>query len=78
MKTEWEVLHCAAANGIAFLPWSPLKGGWLTGKFRKDVEPDPDSRVGQVTAKKRAQLQSSPDYSMQVANSEFRPEEPCD
>lgn len=63
-EVEHEVLHCAAVNGVAFLPWSPLKGGWLTGKFRKDVEPDPTTRVGKVSAGKARKLQSSPDYAM--------------
>ena len=49
-QVEWEVVHCALANGVAVLPWSPLKGGWLTGKFRKDEDPDPKSRVGLVRA----------------------------
>ena len=31
-ETEWEILPAAAAAGVAVLPWSPLKGGWLTGK----------------------------------------------
>ena len=32
---EWEVLECCEHNGIAVLPWSPLKGGWLSGKYTK-------------------------------------------
>lgn len=29
---EWEVLPCALAEDLAVTPWSPLGGGWLTGK----------------------------------------------
>ena len=30
-EVEWEVTKVAAREKIAFLPWSPLKGGWLSG-----------------------------------------------
>ena len=29
-------------------PWSPLAGGWLTGKYRRNQPPPPDSRVGRA------------------------------
>mgnify|MGYP003292444231 CR=1 FL=1 len=25
--------------GLAFLPWSPLGGGWLSGKYKRDERP---------------------------------------
>jgi aryl-alcohol dehydrogenase-like predicted oxidoreductase len=28
------------------LPWSPLAGGWLSGKYQRDVTPTGDSRLG--------------------------------
>ena len=28
--------------------WSPLAGGWLTGKYRRGQPPPPDSRVGRA------------------------------
>ena len=31
-EVEWEVTKVAAREKIAFLPWSPLKGGWLSGE----------------------------------------------
>ncbi|MCX7750368.1 MAG: aldo/keto reductase [Candidatus Bipolaricaulota bacterium] len=43
---EWEVLPSCRAEGVGFLPWSPLAGGWLTGKYRRDRAPAPDSRAG--------------------------------
>ena len=33
---EAEVLPTCARYGLAVIPWSPLAGGWLSGKFRKD------------------------------------------
>jgi len=45
-STEWELLPFCRQEGLAVLPWSPLAGGWLTGKYRKNQPPPPDSRVG--------------------------------
>jgi hypothetical protein len=33
-EIEWEIVPAAQANGLGLLPWSPLGGGWLTGKYR--------------------------------------------
>ena len=36
----------AEREGIAVLPWSPLKGGWLSGKMKREEEKAPvGSRV---------------------------------
>jgi aryl-alcohol dehydrogenase-like predicted oxidoreductase len=32
--------------GMGLLPWSPLGGGWLTGKYRRDQRPTGDTRLG--------------------------------
>ena len=45
-STEWEILPLCIAEGIGVIPWSPLAGGWLTGKYRRDKAAPPDSRVG--------------------------------
>jgi len=34
-----------AERGLAFTPFSPLAGGALTGKYRRDATPPPDSRM---------------------------------
>jgi len=39
---ESDVLPTARRHGMAVIPWSPLAGGWLSGKWRKDREA-PDS-----------------------------------
>ena len=31
--------RCAASSGLGILPWSPLAGGFLTGKYRKGQPP---------------------------------------
>ncbi len=47
-STEWELLPLCEEQGIGVIPWSPLGGGWLTGKYRRDEAPPPDSRVGRA------------------------------
>jgi aryl-alcohol dehydrogenase-like predicted oxidoreductase len=47
-STEWELLPLCREEGIGVIPWSPLAGGWLTGKYRRDQPPPPDSRVGRA------------------------------
>jgi len=42
---EREVLPIALKYGLAVIPWSPLAGGWLTGKFRKGGAQPPTSRA---------------------------------
>lgn len=45
-STEWELLPRCRSEGIGMTCWSPLAGGWLTGKYRRGEPPPPDSRVG--------------------------------
>jgi aryl-alcohol dehydrogenase-like predicted oxidoreductase len=45
-STEWELLPVCEEEGLALLAWSPLAGGWLSGKYQKGQAPDPGSRVG--------------------------------
>jgi aryl-alcohol dehydrogenase-like predicted oxidoreductase len=47
-STEWELLPLCRSEGIGVICWSPLGGGWLTGKYRRDQPPPPDSRVGRA------------------------------
>ncbi len=47
-STEWELLPLCREEGIGVIPWSPLAGGWLTGKYRRGQPPDPQSRVGRA------------------------------
>lgn len=44
---EWELLPCALDHGLAVTPWSPLGGGWLTGKYRRDERPVGETRLGE-------------------------------
>ncbi|MEU5694999.1 aldo/keto reductase [Actinosynnema sp. NPDC020468] len=42
---EREVLPVAQRHGLAVIPWSPLAGGWLTGRYRVGGEQPPSSRA---------------------------------
>jgi aryl-alcohol dehydrogenase-like predicted oxidoreductase len=46
-EIEWEITPAAEAEGIGLLPWSPLGGGWLTGKYRRDERPSGATRLGE-------------------------------
>ena len=44
--TEWEVLPVCRDEGIGVIPWSPLRGGWLSGRYTRDMGGAPEgSRV---------------------------------
>jgi aryl-alcohol dehydrogenase-like predicted oxidoreductase len=44
--TEWELLDVCINEGLGVIPWSPLRGGWLSGKYTKDmVTPPENTRV---------------------------------
>lgn len=46
-EIEWEIVPACEANGLGMLPWSPLGGGWLTGKYRRDERPTGATRLGE-------------------------------
>ncbi len=44
--SELEVLPACREAGLVLVPWSPLGGGWLTGKYRRGIaSPLPGTRV---------------------------------
>ena len=43
---EWELIPLSQSEGLGIIPWSPLRGGWLSGKFRRGMTmPAEGSRV---------------------------------
>jgi aryl-alcohol dehydrogenase-like predicted oxidoreductase len=42
---ESDVLEVCAREGLGYTPFSPLAGGWLTGKYRRGEQPPPGSRM---------------------------------
>jgi aryl-alcohol dehydrogenase-like predicted oxidoreductase len=49
-EIEWEVIPAALHNGIGLLPWSPLAGGFLTGKYQRGGKATADTRAGSEKA----------------------------
>jgi aryl-alcohol dehydrogenase-like predicted oxidoreductase len=45
---EAELLPTCQRYGMGVIPWSPLAGGWLSGKFRKGADAEPSSRRAQM------------------------------
>ncbi|QSB12896.1 aldo/keto reductase [Natronosporangium hydrolyticum] len=45
-ETEWDLLPICRNEGVGLIPWSPLRGGWLAGRYRRGMtEPPAGSRV---------------------------------
>jgi aryl-alcohol dehydrogenase-like predicted oxidoreductase len=45
---EADVLPTCARHGMAVMSYSPLAGGWLSGRWRKDTGPQSSSRAGRL------------------------------
>jgi aryl-alcohol dehydrogenase-like predicted oxidoreductase len=46
---ERELLPLCRSEGLAVLPWSPLGGGLLSGKYKRGEQPPTDSRASSAT-----------------------------
>jgi aryl-alcohol dehydrogenase-like predicted oxidoreductase len=46
-EIEWEIVPAALDAGVGLLPWSPLGGGWLSGKYQRDARPAGATRLGE-------------------------------
>jgi aryl-alcohol dehydrogenase-like predicted oxidoreductase len=46
-EIEWEIVPACESTGLGLLPWSPLGGGWLTGKYTRDARPTGATRLGE-------------------------------
>jgi aryl-alcohol dehydrogenase-like predicted oxidoreductase len=40
-STEWELIPVCRNEGLGVIPWSPLRGGWLSGKYRRGMAAPP-------------------------------------
>jgi aryl-alcohol dehydrogenase-like predicted oxidoreductase len=47
-RIEADVLPVCEQYGIGVIPWSPLAGGWLSGRYRKGGDSPADSRRAQM------------------------------
>src|SRR5262245_14996912 len=41
-STEWELVPVCLNEGLGIIPWSPLRGGWLSGKYRRGMAAPPE------------------------------------
>lgn len=48
---EADVLPTAQRHGIGVIPWSPLAGGWLSGRYRKGAELPTSTRADRLPAR---------------------------
>ena len=46
-EIEWEIVPAVLDAGMGMLPWSPLGGGWLSGKYKRDERPTGSTRLGE-------------------------------
>ncbi|XP_052762700.1 1-deoxyxylulose-5-phosphate synthase YajO-like [Mya arenaria] len=60
--SEWDAYEVCRNEGVGVLPWSPLKSGMLTGKFKRGETPDSkSSRAGYMSKNAtQGQIQWSP------------------
>lgn len=66
---ETEFLSLFESEGIGLIPWSPLAGGFLSGKYRRDHRPSPgEGRLGsQPDTDEEAWVKRQDDRSWDVA-----------
>ncbi len=59
---EWELMPICQNEGVGIIPWSPLRGGWLSGKYRRGMATPPaDTRV--AIAEERGWSESWSNYN---------------
>jgi aryl-alcohol dehydrogenase-like predicted oxidoreductase len=46
-EIEWEIVPAVQDADMGMLPWSPLGGGWLSGKYQRDQRPTGATRLGE-------------------------------
>lgn len=51
-STEWELIPVALREGLGVIPWSPLRGGWLSGKYRRGMDRPPKGTRVEIAEEK--------------------------
>ena len=70
-EVERDVLPTAQKYGLGVLPWSPLAGGWLSGRYRRGEEPRArragcaPARAARPVARRRTPPSSRPSTELQ-------------
>lgn len=71
-QTEWEVIPVCEAEGIAMLPWSPLKGGWLSGKITRATSEAPAGSRVAWAQEIGSKMQSAPGFTDWANEASFK------
>lgn len=51
-EVEWELIPICLNEGLGVIPWSPLRGGWLSGKYKRGMTaPAQGTRVDEAQRK---------------------------
>jgi len=51
-ELEFELMPVCQNEGVGVIPWSPLRGGWLSGKYRRGMQAPPkNTRVEEASEK---------------------------
>jgi aryl-alcohol dehydrogenase-like predicted oxidoreductase len=61
-STEYELTEVCEREGVGLVPWSGLKGGWLTGKMVRGVGAPAGTRVAAIEATGKP-MQSHPSFT---------------
>jgi aryl-alcohol dehydrogenase-like predicted oxidoreductase len=48
---EWELIPVCLNEGLGVIPWSPLRGGWLSGKYRRGMSGPPEGTRVEIADK---------------------------
>jgi aryl-alcohol dehydrogenase-like predicted oxidoreductase len=48
---EWELVPVSLNEGLGIIPWSPLRGGWLSGKYRRGMTTPPSGTRVEIAEK---------------------------
>ncbi|XP_062584729.1 1-deoxyxylulose-5-phosphate synthase YajO-like [Saccostrea cucullata] len=69
---EFEEFQVCKNEGLGVLPWSPLKGGMLTGKYKRGVRPPMGAgRIGLVAQDESRAIEIAPAWSRYDNNEAF-------
>jgi aryl-alcohol dehydrogenase-like predicted oxidoreductase len=48
-ESEWELIHVVRNEGLGMIAWSPLRGGWLSGRYHRGLNaPVAGTRIKQA------------------------------
>ena len=49
-ELDWELIPVCRNEGLGLIPWSPLRGGWLAGKYHRGISAPPAGTRVEIAA----------------------------